>query len=402
MPAEWEVVGGADKGGILVREGEGLKSPACEDRLSTGATVEELELKGDRLKYKLLIGTGPAVGWVSLKITGKDLLIKKEATGTAPAAAPAAAASDDAGGPGEGSDPVPVDEELKKKIETMAKEKKEKEAFPLYVMKYKILGFPLEAPKLRVFCFHNAGSAESNFTDRNTPFLKWAKESKAVEVVAVSYPGRDKLLKAQKHESTETLAPDLLAVLYDKLADEVPYVIWGHSVGTWVSFEFLMLARKVGLPMPVAAFWMAFPAPHMPESKRRWRKNKALSDSQFADELLNWDKAHFGGAAKMVFDPPAWKDTWMPLMRADFCLFDEYKFKHKGEPKFSFPIHAWHFDAEHYNTKDQIEMWGDWTTSTFDHQVMKNMGHLTCVYKPEMKTEYYGKVTEAIRAHTGL
>lgn len=43
----------------------------------------------------------------------------------------------------------------------------------------------------------------------------------------------------------------------------------------------------------------------------------------------------------------------MPLMRADFCLFDEYKFKHAGAPKFDFPIHSWHFELEHYNTADQ-------------------------------------------------
>ena len=59
----WEVVGGADKGGILVREGEATASPQTAERLSTGALIEEVELKGDRLSYKLLEGTGPAVGW---------------------------------------------------------------------------------------------------------------------------------------------------------------------------------------------------------------------------------------------------------------------------------------------------------------------------------------------------
>jgi len=74
MPRTWQVVGGGDKGGILVREGQDLKSPQCEDRLSTGAEIEELELRGDRLHYRLLVGTGPQEGWVSTKISGKDLL----------------------------------------------------------------------------------------------------------------------------------------------------------------------------------------------------------------------------------------------------------------------------------------------------------------------------------------
>eukprot|EP00931_Biecheleriopsis_adriatica_P007558 TRINITY_DN108830_c0_g1_i1.p1 TRINITY_DN108830_c0_g1~~TRINITY_DN108830_c0_g1_i1.p1 ORF type:complete len:579 (+),score=148.04 TRINITY_DN108830_c0_g1_i1:43-1779(+) len=71
--ATWRIIGGATTGGILVREGEGLKSAACADRLSTGATVEELALKGDRLHYKRLTGTGPEEGWISISITGKVL-----------------------------------------------------------------------------------------------------------------------------------------------------------------------------------------------------------------------------------------------------------------------------------------------------------------------------------------
>jgi len=299
---------------------------------------------------------------------------------------------------------VEVDAELKKKIEAMAKAKKEEGALEKYVMKHKVLGYPLDKPKLRVLCFHNAGSAESCFTAPRTPLIDWAKENKQVEVIAVDYPGRDKLLKVPpKHESIDTLAPELLAVLYDKVADGVPYVIWGHSVGTWVSFEFLMAARKVGLPMPKAAFWMAFPAPHMPEAQRKWHRNRGMPEEKFKKELLDWDKDHFGGAGKIVYDEPAWKETWQPLMRADFCLFDEYKFKHGGAPRFDFPIHAWHFENEYYNTEDMIKMWQDWTTAgKADFQVMKGMGHLTCMYKPEQKKEYFAKVVDHIKTHSGL
>lgn len=101
MVQMWEIVGGADKGGIIVRyveiflmlssalvlrgmlcflflfapvkclklflvvrDGENTKSNQLDDRLSTGALVEEIELKGDRLNYRLAVGTGPTTGWV--------------------------------------------------------------------------------------------------------------------------------------------------------------------------------------------------------------------------------------------------------------------------------------------------------------------------------------------------
>eukprot|EP00913_Durusdinium_trenchii_P028676 g26892.t1 len=58
----WEVVGGADKGGILVRDG-------------TGAKVEQLELKGQRLHYRLKSGPERHNGWISIALSGKDLAV---------------------------------------------------------------------------------------------------------------------------------------------------------------------------------------------------------------------------------------------------------------------------------------------------------------------------------------
>merc|ERR1719382_1949756 len=56
LGARWEVVGGSDKGGILVREGLDTKSTQLPERLATGAFVEEVELEGERLHYKKLSG----------------------------------------------------------------------------------------------------------------------------------------------------------------------------------------------------------------------------------------------------------------------------------------------------------------------------------------------------------
>jgi len=76
---EWEVVGGADRGGIIVREGEDIASAKLPDRLATGALVEELVLLGDRLHFRKLSGEGPKTGWVGIALPGKELLIKQAA-----------------------------------------------------------------------------------------------------------------------------------------------------------------------------------------------------------------------------------------------------------------------------------------------------------------------------------
>eukprot|EP00930_Biecheleria_cincta_P040148 TRINITY_DN27533_c0_g1_i1.p1 TRINITY_DN27533_c0_g1~~TRINITY_DN27533_c0_g1_i1.p1 ORF type:complete len:399 (-),score=81.31 TRINITY_DN27533_c0_g1_i1:41-1237(-) len=398
MPPQWEVVGGADKGGILVRKGQDLKSPQYDDRLSTGALVQELKLFGDRLHFRRLTGTGPVEGWVSTKISGKELLVKKGASGDSVLALSNLA--EDVGGPAESSGTVDVDQTLKSAIE--AECRKKQTDFLLYCMKYKLLGFPLEKPKLRILAFHNAGSAESIYTGPGTPFMSWIKDCMQVELLAFDYPGRDKLLKAKLHTSIDTLAPELLAVAHDKLSDGVPYVVWGHSVGSWVGFEFLMLARKIGLPMPKAAFFITFPAPHMPETKRPWRQNARLNEEQMREETVSWDKTHFAGPSKVIFDEPAWTEQWGPMMRADFKLFDEYKFKHAGAPRFDFPLHCWWAEGEHLIKQDMVELWREWTSSTFDFQTLKDTGHMTGCYNPVLKKAYFQKVTDLMQRYAGL
>jgi len=76
---QWKVVGGEDKGGILVRSGPKLSSPAEKERLSTGALVEQLEEPVEsRLRYRLLQGTGPREGWVAIRLQGgKELVVPR-------------------------------------------------------------------------------------------------------------------------------------------------------------------------------------------------------------------------------------------------------------------------------------------------------------------------------------
>jgi len=106
MPQIWEIVGGADKGGVVVRDGPATTDAQNADRLSTGALVEEIALNKDRLNYKLLEGTGPATGWIATRITAKELAVKTDTKPKAAAASPAAAAPTKVG-PGD-EEPLPI------------------------------------------------------------------------------------------------------------------------------------------------------------------------------------------------------------------------------------------------------------------------------------------------------
>lgn len=82
----WEVVGGADRGGILVRTGLELKSPEASSRLATGSLLEELELVGERLRYRRLTGAGPEEGWISITLKDKVLACRVSSSTSMPVA----------------------------------------------------------------------------------------------------------------------------------------------------------------------------------------------------------------------------------------------------------------------------------------------------------------------------
>mmetsp|Transcript_121554 Transcript_121554/g.294973 ORF Transcript_121554/g.294973 Transcript_121554/m.294973 type:complete len:95 (+) Transcript_121554:709-993(+) len=73
----WIVVGGADSGGIIVRQGKSIQSPECKARLVTGTKVEEMDVQGKRLHYRRLKGDGPDFGWVSLEGSGGKKLMEE-------------------------------------------------------------------------------------------------------------------------------------------------------------------------------------------------------------------------------------------------------------------------------------------------------------------------------------
>mmetsp|Transcript_30352 Transcript_30352/g.93234 ORF Transcript_30352/g.93234 Transcript_30352/m.93234 type:complete len:92 (-) Transcript_30352:839-1114(-) len=82
-PPTWVVVGGCDRGGVIVRTGLDLGSPKAEERLSYGALVEELELVGERLHFRRLLGSGPERGWLSIRLPDKELVVRAMPQGPA-------------------------------------------------------------------------------------------------------------------------------------------------------------------------------------------------------------------------------------------------------------------------------------------------------------------------------
>lgn len=74
----WRVVGGTERGGLVVRERKDTSSKASPKRLQTGALVEEIEfLSGSfRLHFRKVSGGGPDDGWVTTRASESEMLVR--------------------------------------------------------------------------------------------------------------------------------------------------------------------------------------------------------------------------------------------------------------------------------------------------------------------------------------
>ncbi|CAE7364771.1 Olah [Symbiodinium pilosum] len=299
---EWEVIGGADKGGILVREGQALTSKACDDRLSTGASIKELQLAGDRLCYELLTGTGPKTGWVSVKISGKELVARK--------AAPVEAVK------------MPDFEPLDENYPSMKKGASPTGKTPWL----KMLGKTNPDAKGRLIIFSWTGNRGGQGSAHN--FMKpaspsWAEHLKSFQQYEVNYPGRGTRVKDPLYEDPAKYVQDIAAALQEALKDGLPFVLLGFSFGSILAMEVarLLQAKDMG---PLAVVAVSAEAPQWPGRSRLGLAS--LGEAKF-EQMLK-DK----GGTEFILQDPGMKKMFVPVITADCKLEENYRFDTSAGP----------------------------------------------------------------------
>eukprot|EP00884_Botryococcus_braunii_P006353 jgi/Botrbrau1/15719/Bobra.4_1s0089.2 len=186
---------------------------------------------------------------------------------------------------------------------------------------------------------------------------EWCRANDA-ECVAVQLPGRGLRSKEVPLRSCQEVAQELLPVVASRL-QSAPYVIIAHSVGTWCAYEFVMLARDEGLPLPRHLFLSAMAAPAWAPDARPWRQQANLSEAQFKEECRGWD------VNEVVFSEALWP-VYHSLMRADFTLFDSYQYHHQGKPPFDIPITSFFGTRDRRISREMVEAWRSFTRAPFE------------------------------------
>ena len=138
-----------------------------------------------------------------------------------------------------------------------------------------------------------------------------------------------------------TLIPELADGLAPHL--DLPFAFFGHSLGALLAYELAQHLRRTGGPVPGMLFLSSAAAPQLPR-----RRVAHLPDQEFIGEIRA-----YGGARG--WDEPGVAETFMPVLRADFELYESYQVA--SEPPPGCPVLLYGGDQDERVTPAQLGAW---------------------------------------------
>jgi surfactin synthase thioesterase subunit len=173
--------------------------------------------------------------------------------------------------------------------------------------------------RLMLFCIPYAGGSAMIYN-------RWkGLLDERIELVPLELAGRGKRYQEPFHHSFSEALEDLYSQT-EEFLDGGPYAIFGHSMGSLLAFELAhRLQSAKAIPPLHHLFLSGRDAPNYSVSQ-----NKQYSD--LPDEQLIAIIKELGIAAPEIFQNPAILNIFLPVLRADFRIVEDYRFVDKPEP----------------------------------------------------------------------
>ncbi|MDG9710516.1 thioesterase II family protein [Streptomyces sp. DH10] len=208
------------------------------------------------------------------------------------------------------------------------------------------------APSVRLFCLPYAGGGASTYAAWPALFPD------DIEVCPVELPGRLTRWSEKPFARAEPLVETLATALAGEL--DVPYALFGHSMGALLAFELARTLRRRGACEPQVLFVSGGPAPQLP---RRWEQVHDQPDDVVVARLRD-----LGAVPEDVYAEPELLELLMPTIRADFSVVETHV--HRPEPPLGCPVVAFAGTEDREVRPDQVAPWLQQTTGGFTRHLL--------------------------------
>ncbi|WP_020617759.1 thioesterase II family protein [Paenibacillus daejeonensis] len=168
--------------------------------------------------------------------------------------------------------------------------------------------------KTLLFCLPYAGASASIYQKWRAPLLAQA------EVLPLELAGRGSRMGEPFYADMQEAATDAARIIKTELqkASTTRYVLFGHSMGAKVAYETALRLRAMGQPEAEHLILSGALPPHLPF--KRERRAMEMSDDEWQREL-----EQKGGTPAGLLDDPHVRELFLPIIRADYTLLENYK-----------------------------------------------------------------------------
>jgi surfactin synthase thioesterase subunit len=204
---------------------------------------------------------------------------------------------------------------------------------------------PRSHARRRLLCVPYAGVGPS-------AYRRWSDGLPAdIEVGVVHLPGRESRLREAPFTGIEALIDAAAPALRPYL--DLPFAIFGHSMGALIGFELARRFRDEGWGGPTHLLVSGQRAPHLP---RRHPAIAHLPDDEFLREI----QRRYNGIPDEVMRHPDLVALLLPGLRADLSAIEAYA--HRPGSPLGCPISAFGGLADPEATEAELVGWRQQTT----------------------------------------
>lgn len=205
--------------------------------------------------------------------------------------------------------------------------------------------------ELRLLCFPYAGGGASTFNS-------WPNQlPPQIEICSIQLPGRE----TRRLEPPFTHLTNLVEALAEVLSPylNMPFSLFGHSMGGLISFELARQFRRELKMRPVHLFISGHRAPQLPDPHPPVHQ---LPEGELLLQLRRLE-----GTSEDVLQNSELMELFLPLLRADFALCETYVYS--TEEPLDCPISAFGGAEDHRVSREELSAWREQTRGSFKLRV---------------------------------
>jgi medium-chain acyl-[acyl-carrier-protein] hydrolase len=238
-------------------------------------------------------------------------------------------------------------------------------------------------PRGRLVMFHYAGGSAS-------VFRPWAELLRPdVLVQAMQLPGREGRSKEPLTHCLVEIVNGLAGEI--EARDGLPTVFYGHSIGGLLAFELAHALRTTGLEEPDHLIVTGRRAPHLPPPQVILHR---LPDDAFINALARYD-----GTPEAVISDPELMRFFLPRLRADFAISENYSYLPRG--LLACPITAFAGDSDMEADLESVFQWRYQSSASFRFRRMRG-GHFFINSERQAVVDAIGQALDSLIDEKGV